>query len=76
MQKQLAGGLIIDKAPDLNPQGGMVLERGGIKLLSGVMVPEAKLAGVMIPERTLAGGLLIERHLAGGLIVDRYGRNV
>lgn len=31
VQKQLAGGLVIEKSPVLNRGGGVILERGGIK---------------------------------------------
>ncbi len=51
------GGLVIEKSP--------VLERGGIKLLSG---------GLII-DRHVAGGMIVDQHLAGGLIIDRHGRN-
>ena len=58
VQDKLAGVVIIEKVLELNANGTVilekspVLERGGIKLLSG---------GLII-DRHLAGGLIIDRH--------------
>lgn len=71
VQNQLAGGVVLENTSDTHDAGGVilekspVLERGGIKLLSGVAMPD----------RQLAGGLIVDRHFAGGLIIDRHGRS-
>ncbi len=71
VQNQLAGGVVLENTSDTQDAGGVilekspVLERGGIKLLSGVAMPD----------RQLAGGLIVDRHFAGGLIIDRHGRS-
>jgi hypothetical protein len=92
VQNQLAGGVILENTSDTQDAGGViiekspVLERGGIKLLSGSLMLEKSpvlerggiklLSGIMVPDRKLAGGMIVDKHLAGGLIIDRHGRNV
>lgn len=83
VQDKLAGGVILENAADLKDDGSVILERGGIKLLSGGVMIER---GIIVQKNQFAGGVILEnfpqpvsiilhdRKLAGGLIIDRHGR--
>lgn len=59
VQDKLAGVVILENTPDVQDAGTVIIERGGIKLLSGGMILER---GIIVQKNQFAGGLIIDRH--------------
>lgn len=82
LQDKLAGAVILENTPDTHDEGTVIIERGGIKLLSGGMVIER---GIIVQKNQLAGGVILENSpqsdsvilhdgkLAGSVIIERGG---
>ena len=59
LQDKLAGVVILENTPDVKDEGTVIIERGGIKLLSGGVILEC---GIIVQKNQFAGGLIIDRH--------------
>jgi hypothetical protein len=83
VQDKLAGAVILENTPDTHDEGGVIIERGGIKLLSGGVILER---GIIVQKDQLAGGVILENtsrpdagvvvhdgKLAGTVIIERGG---
>lgn len=66
VQHSLAGGLIIEKAPEAQDAGTVIIERG-------IIVQKPRLAGGVIIER----GIIVQKpQLAGVVILERRGTHL